>query len=341
MFHATVHELLHATQITVFVAVMMVVIEFLNILSSGRWIAALRDRYWLQLVVATFLGATPGCLGAFAVVAMYSHKVVSLGAVVAAMIATSGDESFVMLAMIPKDFVILTGLLSVIAILAGWLTDMVIGRRWKDTDKCDEGFAIHEAPECYICSWQQIRSQWRHPIPARGLLTAFMVVYLLALASGYIGHGWNWTSITMAGVILVALGIVVSVNDHFLESHLWEHVILKHVPRIFLFTAGSLILLLYVRHINLTPWIKANPEILLGTAGAIGIIPESGPHLIFVNMYAEKLIPFSILLTSSIVQDGHGMLPLMAQSWRDFLLVKGINLAAGLAIGYVLLMLGH
>ena len=32
---------------------------------------------------------------------MYSHRVLSLGAVVTAMIATSGDEAFVMLAMIP------------------------------------------------------------------------------------------------------------------------------------------------------------------------------------------------------------------------------------------------
>jgi len=36
----------------------------------------------------------------------------------------------------------------------------------------------------------------------------------------------------------------------------------------------------------------------------LGIIPESGSHMIFVMLYANGMIPFSILLASSIVQDG-------------------------------------
>jgi hypothetical protein len=40
------------------------------------------------------------------------------------------------------------------------------------------------------------------------------------------------------------------------------------------------------------------------------------------------------------VQDGHGMLPLLAESRTEFLRVKAINLVAGLALGFVLLSLG-
>ncbi|MCK4348834.1 MAG: hypothetical protein KAW47_09485, partial [Thermoplasmatales archaeon] len=47
-------------------------------------------------------------------------------------------------------------------------------------------------------------------------------------------------------------------------------------------------------------------------ASLIAIIPEFGPHLVFVTMFAKGLIPFSVLLASSIVQDGHGMLPLLS-----------------------------
>jgi len=35
---------------------------------------------------------SPGCIGAFAVVSLYMHRMVTPSAVVAAMIATSGDE---------------------------------------------------------------------------------------------------------------------------------------------------------------------------------------------------------------------------------------------------------
>ena len=76
--------------------------------------------------------------------------------------------------------------------------------------------------------------------------------------------------------------------------------------------------------------------ILLLVAVLVGIIPESGPNLIFVTLFSQNLIPFSILLANSIVQDGHGMLPLLAESRKDFIIVKIINVLIGLFIGVIL-----
>ncbi len=49
---------------------------------------------------------------------------------------------------------------------------------------------------------------------------------------------------------------------------------------------------------------------------------------------------FSILLASSIVQDGHGMLPLLAESKKGFLTVKAINMVLGAIVGIIGLLLG-
>jgi len=73
--------------------------------------------------------------------------------------------------------------------------------------------------------------------------------------------------------------------------------------------------------------------IMLLLAIVIGIIPESGPHMIFVTLYAGGMIPFSILLASSISQDGHGSLPLLAESKRGFLYVKSVNMVVALVVG--------
>ncbi len=59
------------------------------------------------------------------IVTMYTHRLISLGAQVTAMIETMGDESFVMLAMIPKETIMLTGILIVIGILFGIITDYI------------------------------------------------------------------------------------------------------------------------------------------------------------------------------------------------------------------------
>jgi len=78
--------------------------------------------------------------------------------------------------------------------------------------------------------------------------------------------------------------------------------------------------------------------LLLGAL--IGLIPESGPHLIFVMMYAQGLIPFSVLFATSFVQDGHGMLPLLSYSLKDSVLIKVFNVVFGLLSGGILFALG-
>ncbi len=91
---------------------------------------------------------------------------------------------------------------------------------------------------------------------------------------------------------------------------------------------------------NLNTFIHENMLWILLIAALMGIIPESGPHLIFVMMYAQGLIPFSVLFTTSFVQDGHGMLPLLSYSLKDSVAIKIFNLVFGLTVGSMLFALG-
>jgi hypothetical protein len=320
--------------ITGFVAMMMVLIEYLNIFSQGILQHGLRNSRMKQYFLASFLGATPGCLGAFAVVSLYSHREVTLGAVVAAMIATSGDESFVMLSLIPKQAPIIFTILLVTGLAAGYLTDTLLAQKTTIHDGCTHEFKIHK-PECRCFPWGNIREQWRNCSPARGILGLTLFLFLFAVATGQLGPPvWNWMRVTLVIVAGLALFIVSTVPDHFLEEHLWKHVFKIHVPRIFLWTFGALFFMhLLVDRFQLGDWLQANQLIILFVACLIGLIPESGPHLIFLTLYVEGSIPFSIFLASSIVQDGHGMLPMLAESRKDFIKIKVINLAVGLLFG--------
>ncbi|MDO8899504.1 MAG: putative manganese transporter, partial [Bacteroidales bacterium] len=94
------------------------------------------------------------------------------------------------------------------------------------------------------------------------------------------------------------------------------------------------------QYVNLSGWITANLWIVLGLALLIGIIPESGPHYIFVMLFAQGALPFSILLASSIVQDGHGTLPLLAESQKSFVAVKIANILVAFIVGGAGILLG-
>ncbi len=322
--------------ITGFVFVMMLVIEYVNVLTSGSWQQRLAASRWGQYSFGgVLMGAIPGCLGAFIVVAMYSHCMLTLGAVVAAMIATSGDESFVLLAIIPKHALALTGLLFLVGLGAGLLTDVFSGQyKNRNLPKC-EGYALHTFENCRCFSTAHILGQWKHRSPFRTTLSLMLALFFIAVVTGQIGPlVWNWLRVSILAVSGLSLFIVATVPNHFLEEHLWDHVARKHAPRIFLWTFGTLLIMhLLIEQVHLEGLIRENQWVVLSVASLVGLIPESGPHLIFVTLFAKGAVPFSILLASSIVQDGHGMLPLLAHSGRDFIFIKSINLLVGLAIG--------
>ena len=108
-----------ALMITLFVFVMMLLLDFVNALSRGKTTLLVRGGAWRQYLLASFLGATPGCLGAFLNVSFYVHGLIGFGALVGGMIATSGDEAFVMFALFPRDALILFGSLFILGILLG------------------------------------------------------------------------------------------------------------------------------------------------------------------------------------------------------------------------------
>ena len=332
----------HAVMITGFVFMMMLVIEYLNVLSRGVWQRGLRGGRWRQYLLAAVLGATPGCLGAFVVVSLYLHQEVRLGALVVAMVATSGDESFLMLSLIPQKAAGVFILLFVIGIAAGYFTDVLFGKEPDDTIISHNTFDVHGQAVCHCFPWGNLREQWRHCSSSRGILGCTLLLFLFAVGSGQLGPAtWNWIRVTLAVLAFVGFFIVATVPDHFLEDHLWNHVVKDHVPKVFCWTFGTLLLMsILVDSLHLEGWIQSNQPIILLIACLVGLIPESGPHLLFLTLFVEGTIPFSIFLASSIVQDGHGMLPLLAESRRDFLQVKAINFVVGILTGFAGYTLG-
>ncbi|MBU1642502.1 putative manganese transporter, partial [bacterium] len=277
----------------------------------------------------------PGCLGAFTVVSLYSHRMVSFGALVAAMIATSGDEAFVMLSMFPVEALWLNVILFVTALVVAYAVDLLFKDQDRFLEASQHGLELHEEKYCHCFSSKEILRQLREITFPRALLITLFILFLAAIFLGELGPQiWNWKKITFTLGSIVSLFIITTVPDHFLEEHLYAHVIKKHLLRIFLWTFAALLAVHFMEnYVDVASWIKANPLAVLATAALVGAIPESGPHLIFVTMYANALVPFGILLASSISQDGHGTLPLLAVSLRAFVWLKIVNIIAGLLVG--------
>ena len=332
---------LQSIMISGFVFIMMVVIEYINVQSKGIWQKHLTENKWKQYLIVGLLGAIPGCLGAFTVVTLFTHRLVSFGSLVTAMIATSGDEAFVMFAMFPQKAMLLTVIILVVGILAGYLTDKFYKPKGILKDIANHDLPLHNEPECKCFEKEKFWSNLFHPSLYRLSVAVIIIVLILGVATGVlVGKADLWIKITLLLSFAFAFFVTVSVPEHFLKEHIWNHIVKMHLPRIFLWVFGILLAMHFLMmYINVESWISSNMFVVLLIAVLIGIIPESGPHLIFVTLFAAGTIPFTILLASSISQDGHGMLPMLAESKKGFVAVKVINMIFAFIVGATGLLL--
>lgn len=400
--HLFIDILRNSILITGLVVVMMMMIESLNIESKGMIFKGLRKTKIGQVVIAALLGSIPGCMGGFATVSLYTHRMFSFGALVAMMIASSGDEAFIMLAMIPKQALMLFVILFVIAVVVGILVDL-IGKKhnFKIQSECSDGYVVHDThsesqhdddldidsnkagnagPEPRHFGWKRI------------IMLIGVAVFIVALAGGQLGHDHSahshshctethshctenhthcdenhthcdeahshcteaghqahtsfnlldeqWMNVLFAGLSVLVLLVLIFASDHFVDEHLWHHIVRKHLPVIFTWTFGVLLVLgIALQYVDIDHWISSNTALMILLATLIGIIPESGPHLIFVTLFATGVVPFPVLLASSISQDGHASIPLLAESRKSFLWAKIINCAVALAAGYAAMLI--
>lgn len=399
--HTLIDILRNSILITGLVIVMMMMIEALNIESHGKFFSRLRKTRLGQVLFGATLGLIPGCIGGFATVSLYTHGLFSFGALVAMMIASSGDEAFVMLAMFPQKALILFGVLFVIAVVTGVLTDFVGERLHRknggsaamEQTCCNEGFEIHEHEDTAQHAYGKRHFGWK-----RAVLSVGLAAFIAALGLGYLEHdheeghdcegsisrteeatgqhnthghchanGCNnctaslsetsdtdnaanhalkidllsesWMNVLFACLSVIMLGVILFAPDHFIDEHLWHHVIRKHFLNIFLWTFGVLAAIAVLMHfVDISSWVSDNTALMILFAVAVGIIPESGPHLIFVTLFAAGIVPFPVLLASSISQDGHASIPLLAESKSAFLKAKIINCAVALVCGFAAML---
>ncbi len=263
--------------ITAVVTAMMMLIEYVSYRSEGRLVPLLRRSKVGGVVSAAILGAIPGCLGGYITVSMYSKRVFSFSALLSMMIATTGDEAFVMLAMYPGTAAAIFAGLFALAIAVGLACEKfdsgrstrVVQKPWAENSS---GSCLHSEAE-----GKGLRHRMKHTLgeALKIFAWAFGVLAAVKLASGYV---------------------------------------------------------------DLETLIGENAALMIPLAVLIGLIPQSGPHLVFVTLFAQGIVPLPVLLASCISQDGHAGLPLLAEDRRSFLRVKAVKCVLALAAGYLFLL---
>jgi Putative, 10TM heavy-metal exporter len=272
--------LLTTFEVSGIVFLMMVLVDFFDVRTRGKIKSLVHKSRWNEYFTASFLGTVPGCVGSYINVSMYMHGFMGIGAIASGMIATSGDEAFVMLVQFPEKAFLLFAILFVIAIPLGALLDYIL-----------KALKVEACKTCHMHAHHEQDSERNY--------------------------------------------------KHYFTVHIWQHIFKKHIIRIIIWTFFSLLFVnIGIRYFSIEALVNNNIGWVILVAALVGLIPQSGPHLIFITLYASGVIPFSALLASSISQDGHGILPMLSYSVRDSAIIKSYNFLVALILGWVTFYFG-
>jgi hypothetical protein len=351
---------IQALAVTILIVMLMIITEFIN-LQLNRTKRLLKPLHPLaQIVLAALIGLIPGCVGIFIVISLFTHGKLSTAALLAACITALGDEAFFMFAFVPCQTLYIIAIIFALAVAAGIVFHLFFRSKHifqsQVRPSCVETFDHHCTREhTHIYRKGKV---WLFKSLCCAVLAVFIIGALAGLLydspyfCGYfsflphaihfhseIEHhhtGHSWENIVFA-VLAGATSVLILCSDHhFFEEHILKHIFRKHLPKILVWVAAVMLLiavLMYFVDVSSFVQYAYGKYFLLLTALLIGLIPQSGPHLIILFFYINGFVPFTTLLANSIVQEGHGGLALIASNPQKLIRIKIIKLGLASIIG--------
>ena len=143
--------------------------------------------------------------------------------------------------------------------------------------------------------WGNLWSNLKKPGYKRLILLFGLLVFIIGISAGFLEHEHHgqehlhysifsekWLNLIFAGLSLITLIFTLFSTRHFIEEHIWNHIVKHHFLKILLWTFGTLLVIHFlVENLDITRWINEQYWVVLLLAILIGIIPTSGPSSCF------------------------------------------------------------
>ncbi|NPC96824.1 putative manganese transporter [Nocardioides sp. zg-DK7169] len=354
-------------QVGVFVALLVAPVGWAHYRWGGR-LDELVVRYRrLAPLVAALLTMPPGCGGAILVVAAYARGAVSYGAVVAALVATMGDATWVLLAAEPLLTLQLKALLLITGAASGYLVDalgIAPARRERPRPAAVVAQprparpAVQVGPEAGVTVRAALLS--REPATALHALGVLPLLLWVTLGAGatisipvtfqVITPSGTYLVLGLAGTFVAVLAFVRGgcrlADDDLGDARptSMAHV-LRHggheVAFVTVWVAAAYLAWSVLSHATGFDGTQLPVLGLVGVAvGAlVGLIPGCAIQIVFTGIFLAGGMPLPTLVANMVSQDGDALLPLAALEHRAALLATVLTTLPALVVGGGLFLL--
>ena len=330
-------------QVSVFVGFTLFIILGLDSLTSFNITNFLSKTKRIHVVIASLLGALPGCGGAIIIVTQYIQGKISFGALVAVLTSTMGDAAFLLLAKEPKMGLLVFLITGSVGIISGYIVDIfnkndfLIGRNNLKVN-------FEKVTKTFVSKFNVIWLTIFVPGFFIGLLSTFQIDVNTLLN---LNNSLDLVSLVggIGAVISLFMWTLNPLSDFQCSTEKSRSFVSRTIDTAnFVTTWVVCAFLLYESFIYFSSIdLKFVFEVWSGFVPFIailfGFIPGCGPQILVTTFYLNGFIPFSAELGNAISNDGDALFPAIALAPKAaiFATLYSAIPAIIVAYGYMLL----
>lgn len=332
-------------QVSTFVAATLIIFYSLEKYFQFDLSKSIANRPYFEIIVASFLGALPGCGGAIMVITQYTRGKLSFGSVMATLTATMGDAAFLLIAKQP-----LTGLMMIIVgfivgVISGIIVNKIHGHDFM-RDKSSTSIKLPTTNEENHS--KKLESFWMIlfvPGLVIGIFTAFQVNLDLFFSNYFIQDGATLFGFIAGSLCFFMWLLPYIVGIKRTMSSPKEDIIRRTVSDTNFVTGWVILaflafeLTVYLVGIDLKSIFTDIIYFVPLVAVLIGFLPGCGPQLLVTTMYLAGYVPLSAQIGNAISNDGDALFPALVISPKVAMVATVYSSIPALIVSYGYLFL--
>jgi hypothetical protein len=303
-------------QVSVFVGFTLFVFIGMDTLTRFNIPYVLDKTKKFHVIMASLLGALPGCGGAIVVVTQYIQGRISFGSLVAVLTATMGDAAFLLLAAEPFTGLFIFALGASVGALTGYIVDKIHGESYlQGNSKLKVEF--EKLKKTFISKFNIFWTLIFLPGFIIGLFVAFQqdLDQILKIPEGFS----LVASLGLAGAILsIFMWSLNPLSDFQCSTDRKRNLLSRVVDTTNFVTTwvicGFLVfeIFMFITSYDLKTFFDIWLPFVPLMAILFGFLPGCGPQIVVTTFYLNGFIPLSAEIGNAISNDGDALFPAIA-----------------------------
>jgi len=321
--------------VSVFVAITLFVFLYFEKSKTYSLSNLFKNNVNLQIPIASFLGAIPGCGGAIIVVTQYLQGNITFGCLVAVLTSTMGDAAFLILAKQPINALLIFSICMIVGIISGFLVNYIMPNKRASMNVTKINLKLGEIQNKYHLSLYKFWLVIFIPGFFLGILSQFQI-NLVKILNFDIYYFLGYSGALLAMFIWAinpfsdkAISLDTSRNIQSKGIDMTNFVTVWVIIGFLVFDLG-----IYFTGIDFKKLFEVMLPLTPLLAIFIGFVPGCGPQILTATLYLNGHIPFSAEIGNAISNDGDALFPAIAICPKDAILATIYSAVPALIVAY-------